>query len=405
MENRQVKRIAINGFLIAIFISSIVIISALFLAEAQFTAAKRVAAAFFVQEAVPKFEKAINIDPFNSRFLARYASILKHIGSLQVDKIAELAKAKKLYEQALALNPYHAEYALGMGQVRLSIFMWKKNKLKFVENKVYIEEAFQSFNEAIRNDPNGFNVSYSVGYSGMTIWNYLNDFEKELILTKLKQAVKLRPGYSKYIYAHIWKMTKDFKLLQRVTPESLEANKILLSFIQGNSLYQFRKEQVNVVNFYRQKEGPALFMKEKKEWLDKIEYIKRRTNHNLENTLIPRKGWSGQSKNGKNIYKNGDMYWTGRMDAAVLVPKGDAIINIQAKGTPTDGVWPYMVVELDGKEISEMFVDNTEWKEYSFNINTDGGLKVVSISFLNDGGNAEKNEDRNLYIGEAWIEK
>jgi len=92
----------------------------------------------------------------------------------------------------------------------------------------------------------------------------------------------------------------------------------------------------------------------------------------------------------------------------VNVPKGKANVNIQAKGSPVNGVWPYMIVELDGEEIGETFVDSPEWKEYEFRVDTSGTvpsdtLKVLSVTFTNDGGNKE--EDRNLYVGEARIVK
>ena len=97
------------------------------------------------------------------------------------------------------------------------------------------------------------------------------------------------------------------------------------------------------------------------------------------------------------------MYWTGTVDAAVGLPIGESAIKIRAKGEPAYGIWPYMVVELDGEDIGETFVTSSEWKEYTFNINSNGGTKVLSVTFVNDGGEWEKGTDRNLYIGEACV--
>ena len=63
-----------------------------------------------------------------------------------------------------------------------------------------------------------------------------------------------------------------------------------------------------------------------------------------------------------------------------------------------------MVVELDGEEIGEVYVDSSEWKDYSFVTETDGGKKVLSVSFINDGGNKGKGEDRSLYVGDVVID-
>lgn len=61
-----------------------------------------------------------------------------------------------------------------------------------------------------------------------------------------------------------------------------------------------------------------------------------------------------------------------------------------------------MIVELDGEWIGETLVDGPDWKEYSFKINSDGGIRVLSVTFVNDFCDAK--EDRNLFIGEARVE-
>ena len=99
----------------------------------------------------------------------------------------------------------------------------------------------------------------------------------------------------------------------------------------------------------------------------------------------------------QRAYKNGNMYWSGTMDRAIDVPEGNVAIKVRAKGQPAGGIWPYMIVELDGKEIGGVFVDSGDWKEYEFKAASAGGTKVLSVTFTNDGGNAK--EDRNLFVG------
>ena len=55
------------------------------------------------------------------------------------------------------------------------------------------------------------------------------------------------------------------------------------------------------------------------------------------------------------------------------------------------------------EEIGETFVDNDEWENYSFPIKTNGGLKIVSVIFVNDAYDILKKEDRNLFIGSGSI--
>lgn len=114
--------------------------------------------------------------------------------------------------------------------------------------------------------------------------------------------------------------------------------------------------------------------------------------------------WQGRSRDG-DIYEHGNMYWTGTVRRLADIPTGMAILKIQAKGSPADDIWPYMIVELDGMEIGEGFVDSLEWKGYSFRIDTNGGMKVLSITFTNDGVDPQRNEDRNLFVGDIRVEK
>ena len=60
--------------------------------------------------------------------------------------------------------------------------------------------------------------------------------------------------------------------------------------------------------------------------------------------------WQGKSDGGNDEFKDGAMYWTGTMSAVLSVPKDPAVLTIQAKGEPADGIYPYMIVELDGKQ-------------------------------------------------------
>ena len=97
------------------------------------------------------------------------------------------------------------------------------------------------------------------------------------------------------------------------------------------------------------------------------------------------------------------MYWQGVVYKLVNLPENASMIKIQAKGDSAYGIWPYMVAEINGEEIGENFVSSCDWKEYTFNVDEKPGLKILSVTFLNDGGEWEKGIDRNLYVGEVEI--
>jgi len=346
------KGIAINLILTIFFISTIVVIIFSFGADLEFNSAKKLESAYLWQEAKGKYQLAVKLNPFNAQYLAGYGDFLRDKSVYQEDRIAWLKMAQDLYGRALELNFRSAEYALSLGQVRLELFLSDKDKFK--DN---LSWGLHVLKKAVKNDPNGSNTSYSVGYAGMTVWDNLNASDKEWVLHRLNYSLKINPEYGEHIYPYLWQIAKDYRLLRKIRPEESA--------------------------------------QEKRDKLNRIERIKQ-GNFN--------QSWQGKQKRGDDVYENGNMYWAGSVDMAVNVPKGKAAVKIQAKGSPANAVWPYMIVELDGEEIGETFVDTSEWKEYVFEIDGGAGVKCLSVTFTNDAGNPLKNEDRNLFVGEARIE-
>jgi hypothetical protein len=345
--------IIIKICLIAFFMLLVAVILAPFIAELQINAAQGFAQRYLWQNAQQKFQVAMSIDPFSASVPAGFADFLKNISPNLADENSLLINSVKLYKWALELDPLNAEYALNLAETEIALFMRGQSK----DNKL-LAEALDYFRRALKNDSNGFNVSYSVGYAGISVWDKLDASEKKLVLDRLKYIFKTKPWYSEYIYTHLMQSTKDSEPFRKIRPMESE--------------------------------------QEKREKLNRIERVKQSN---------PSQLWQGKSGSGNDIYENGNMNWSGVVNALLNAPEGEATVIIQAKGSPADDIWPYMIVELDGQEIGETLVDSIDWKEYSFPIKTNSGLKVLSVTFFNDGVNVQRNEDRNLYVGEARIIK
>jgi hypothetical protein len=212
-------------------------------------------------------------------------------------------------------------------------------------------------------------ISYSAWHAMMAVWDELSEAGKELALERLRYCLELRPWYLESIYAYVWRHTKDAEIVNSV--------------IQEESLRLYGK-------------------KEREGRLAKIKDIKLSASKPPPITgVVSKKDWKGVERGGEDIYEEGNMYWQGSVDAVVNVPEGSADVIIEARGTPASGIYPYMMVELDGEEIGEVFVGGPEWEEYRFGIDTEGGVKVLSVTFTNDY--AADGEDRNLYLGEARV--
>ncbi len=355
-------------------------------AEVEFNSAQKLADAYLWQKAEVKFKKSLASDPFNALHFAGYADFLRSTAPYRENEVVLLQKAEILYGRACELDPMRAGYFLGSGAIKLKLHKFN--------------EGLADLKRALEKDPNGFNTAYEVGYRAIQAWQYLDDGFKALVIDRLRYALVQKRWYWEHVYPIAWQSTNDFTVLEQIAPDNVKAKKDLLYFVESNNLYQFRKRVVDALNSVELKEDPQGFEREQKEKIKNIEEIKKNTRGA---DVVTGDLWQGKSVGGKE-YKDGNMYWSGTMYGVLNAASGGAKLVIQAKGSPADNIYPYMIVGLEGKEIGEAFVNNDDWIEYSFLIKAGAGKKVLSVTFCNDGGNVEKNEDRNLYIGEAKIE-
>jgi hypothetical protein len=78
-------------------------------------------------------------------------------------------------------------------------------------------------------------------------------------------------------------------------------------------------------------------------------------------------------------------------------------ITVIAKGQPAYGVWPYMVVRVDGATIGGITVDSAELAPYTFPFNANAGEQEIQIAFVNDEYNPPW-ADRNLLVDAVTVD-
>lgn len=396
------RKILVNLILIVLFPAILTIVMLPFIAELKASEAAKMESSYRWKRAGNLYREAARLDPFDAKYPALLGDFLLRQSTYYQDRAPWIKEAEESYRRASLLNQRCAKYFLKLGEITIENELYKKKTMQTKIERGSIDRAFSYFKDAIKNDPNGADIAYAVGYEGALVWKLLDDDEKKLVLNRLKYSIRQRPAYAYLSYLLIWKNTGDFRILQEITSDNLENNKVLYDFLRENNLWQFRKEQEKIVNSYRQKEEPAFLKREKREKAYRIEKVKQaQTSRGRTRGFISSESWQGISSNGKNIYENGQMYWGGVIDGIIDLPEGEAEIAIKMKGSKANNVWPYMIIELDGKVIGENFIKNTEWQEYTFKVITDGGAKVLSVTFPNDTAGGSGKEDRNLYVGEA----
>lgn len=347
------------------------------------------------------YQAAVNVSPYDSRFSARYGDFSLRQSAFRKNKVKYFKDALKLYKRASRLTPHNVAYLLTLTQIQARLYNTDKKAFKNELNS-----ALFNLQQALSLDPNGVNTAYIAGYVYVSLWGDLHEDWKTLAKKKLRYALSNNPWYSESIYEHIWETTADFSLMQDVTPVDLANQLRLYNFLIKNNLTNVVEQQRQAVKFYRQSQlGKELKIQQEKT-RERISKLKQEVPNEKEQitSFIENADWQGFTRDGEP-YQKGNMYSEGTLDGVIRVAAGDSTIVIIARGEPAGGIFPYMVVELDGELIGEGFVDSLGWDKYSFKINIEEGfegIKVLSITYINDRERSQ-GQDRNLYISRAEV--
>src|SRR5690606_13338177 len=89
-------------------------------------------------------------------------------------------------------------------------------------------------------------------------------------------------------------------------------------------------------------------------------------------------GVGGPAPEGWNIWSNG------AISTVHDFTPGTSRLLVRARGEQANGVWPHMVVSVDGSPIGDVNVTSVAFEDYEFTFVAQGGPQVVSIAFDND---------------------
>lgn len=91
----------------------------------------------------------------------------------------------------------------------------------------------------------------------------------------------------------------------------------------------------------------------------------------------------------------------GYVSTSHTVTAGQTSITVTAGGTVGAGVWPHMVVSIDGAPIGSAFVSSPGWADYAFPLAALPGVHQIRVTFDNDY--ASSIEDRNLFVAKVVV--
>ncbi|MFC1704261.1 carbohydrate-binding domain-containing protein [Candidatus Omnitrophota bacterium] len=384
MTNQRIS----NGVLLFLFLVTTTAVILPLLAELESGKAQRLESQYRWRKARDSYQRAAKLNPLNAKYSADAAEFLLRQSRYKEEKSALLQEAKVLLKRASLLNPRYAQNKYLLGEVHLLLGE--------------TQEAADSFLKAIERDPYNLRMNYLIGYHLLSNWSELNQISKDFVVERIRYVLKHRPYDAQHLYSASMYYANDFSLLEKSTPSTYAACSELYAYVVKNGLWKFRKKYNFFCDMCWQNEKPDEFKHFRNIQKKNIEAIKE-TGKNARD-VIAYKDWIGTSDIGDHKYIDGAMYWTGTVRAPIRVPSGDITLIIAARGVPADDIFPYVTIDLDDKEIAEVSIKSGEWKEYAFHVDTNGGIKVISISFLNDGRSRDNQEDRNVFIGDTRVE-
>ncbi|NQT33530.1 MAG: hypothetical protein HQ594_07650 [Candidatus Omnitrophica bacterium] len=361
------RQILINIILIVFFTMVLAVILLPFAAGLKFQTAMDLEKNYRWAEAETVYRKAILLNPLDARYPAGLARFFSRQIPYSLDRSSLLEKAEDLYKRASLINKSDPAYCYYLGTVQLDHALIDQGKTD--QARWLIAGAVFNFKEAVKKDQYNPGLNYSVGYELLKGWNFLEKDEKEFAARRLTYAVRRRPWYAPNVYAAVMYYTGDFNIAQDITPDTLEGYEELYSFALDNNLLEPRARIISHIDFLRKKDDPAAFEKERTRRKRRVENIKEDPSNTVfTDGVIPKGGWKGTSEDGKHMISEGRMYWGGTVYAVVEMKRGGARIIIQAKkelimkteNPDSRKHYPYMVVELDGRQIGETFADSSE---------------------------------------------
>jgi hypothetical protein len=96
---------------------------------------------------------------------------------------------------------------------------------------------------------------------------------------------------------------------------------------------------------------------------------------------------------GVRLFTNLDLLF----DASTAEPDGMPLF-IVARGTPLDGIWPLVGIEVDRKPRESFFVTSGEWGLYRVELALPPGMHRFRISYLNDRSRFPTNRDMDISL-------
>jgi hypothetical protein len=237
----------------------------------------------------------------------------------------------------------------------------------------------------------------------MYMWDILTAGEREKLCLEIKDYIARRPEQGSYLYEQLWNYSKAYPVLLACSPEGLEGSMLLFDFIKQRNLWQFRSAQLEKVAASKRQETKEAAQKEESDDKERIKKLKTSLALHSANELVPQTEWRGTVTDSDITFQDGNMYWGGTVYMLMDLPKGGSAITVEAWGEKASGVYPYMIVDVDGEVVGETYVTG-ENRPYVFTIGKASGPALIGVTFANDAVDLAGKEDRNLYVGSLKVE-
>ncbi|MBU4342660.1 MAG: O-antigen ligase family protein [Candidatus Omnitrophica bacterium] len=427
LRPRPVTNIFIKSCAAILMFTLIALIYSSLMAEAYSTISEKELSRNDLEKAQDMAVKAMKFNLFNYQYPYRLAGIYSRMGYF--------TRSERFYEEAIQLNPIDSwswiglgnachelyKHSLGDGNINLAGNAYEKALELDPLNSYYLKtygkfmietdrpslavEAYKkaayvmSKSETLSILPKGFTDGESYLRAASMAFSS-QDIDQALVYYKMASEF-LEDNEASVLgqvrcYLRLLSLEKAMSEFKKIQPS--KRNESIWFASLGD--YYLRKGEIDKAKTFSEKsisldpknpEGYQLRYKMLKQAEDMTRIID--FNHlPLSYDLRPGGGVDLEFELNKGLHKEGSLI------IDVVLPAGIYEFDVRAKGKSAKGIWPHMALRCNNENAVDVFVNDSDWKDYSGIIVVDYPVNSFEIIFDNDYYDEKTMEDRNLYV-------
>lgn len=182
-----------------------------------------------IRPAIEKLEQSLDLAPNDPSALYALGEAAWKLG-LQERKAAWIKYAEKHFERLTQIVPFYGRGWLYLGLSRLYLYRHQSASDRWKEALAHLQRAYEL-------EPGSAWMAYTSSTAVLSFDPEIPEKERLAAWRSLRQSVEILPEqYLKPALQFVWNKYRDTEKLIEITPETFEAHKILIEFINARNV-------------------------------------------------------------------------------------------------------------------------------------------------------------------------